>query len=75
MAAKLDKTQPFGDIFGDSEGRRYVQDGVYFDANEEPIGALTATKGKAKASKTAPETPAGDNQVGQVDAQLGAALG
>lgn len=36
MAVKhLDRTRSFGEVFGDLPSRRYVQDGLYFDAAGE----------------------------------------
>lgn len=35
---KLDKSKPFGQIFGFTEdGSRYVQDGVFFTASGDPV--------------------------------------
>ncbi len=36
----MNKKKPFGEIFGETDlkGARYVQNGVYFDANYEPLG-------------------------------------
>lgn len=36
MSAKLDKTQPYGHITGDTEGRVYEQDGRYFTVDGKP---------------------------------------
>lgn len=30
---QLDRTKPFGEVYGDTEGKVYCQDGVYFDCN------------------------------------------
>lgn len=68
----LDKTQPYGEIYGDADGRRYFQDGAYFDAQGKEIGAKPAKPGRqAKpAEQQAPEDTAS-----QVTSQLGDALG
>ena len=65
----------FGDVFGDSEGRRYFQDGVYFDANEEPLDQPAPAAKRAAKAAPKQEAPADAPAAGQVDAQLGAALG
>ena len=64
MARTLDRARPFGEIFGfDPEGRRYEQDGVYFDAAGDEIGG----------SEPAPRTRSrvvGPPAASQVDIQL-----
>ena len=36
---KLDRSRDYGTVFGDTEGRVYYQDGVYFDVNGRLHGA------------------------------------
>lgn len=66
--AALDKSRDYGEIFGDSEGRRYLQDGTYFDAMGKPLGK---SPDAPKAGKKAP-APAAEPAKGadQLDAQL-----
>ena len=74
----LDRSQPFGEIFGDLAGRRSVQNGVYFDALDYPISDsnnLTAPAAKPKAkvpAKGAEPAPVDDPLAAQIAAQCGA---
>ncbi|MDD2989805.1 MAG: hypothetical protein PHI64_12685 [Zoogloea sp.] len=70
----LDKTQPYGEIYGDADGRHYFQDGAYFDAQGKEIGAKPAKPGRqAKpAEQQAPAAP--EDTASQVTSQLGDAL-
>lgn len=77
MATSLDRTKPFGTIFGDEAGRMYEQDGAYFlgdgspwQAPEAAAGDVAAPKAGGKKGKAdaAPESPADDSQLA---AQLG----
>lgn len=34
---KLDRTRPYGEIFGGADGAKYVQDDATFDADGNPI--------------------------------------
>lgn len=55
MAAKLDRSKPYGIIMGDSKGRKFVQGGHFFDALEEPIveeAGVEETKEEKKADTT-----------------------
>lgn len=36
--AKLDKSRSYGEICGDANGARFVQDDILFDALGDPIG-------------------------------------
>lgn len=40
--ATFDKSRDYGEIMGDAQGRRYVQDGIYFDAQFRPLGEPVA---------------------------------
>lgn len=62
MAAKLDRTRPFGEVYGQF-GYRYEQDGKRFDAAGNEVGAPAGEKPKA-ASPT--------SDVSAIDAQLAA---
>lgn len=78
MAKTLDRSQPYGTVMGDDQGRAYEQDGVFFLAT----GELWQAPPEAEADKPAPvggsakrnrpaaaaETPAGDDQLA---AQMG----
>lgn len=71
---KLDRKKPFGDVQGDSEGRRYHQDGVYFGVDGERWidPSAPATKDVAPMKKDGKaetvKTPAAADD--QVNAQL-----
>lgn len=73
----LDRSRPFGTIFGDDAGRMFEQDGQYFrgdgsrwsdPAAPAPVADKPATP--AKKAGTKPAAPVAD-----VDAQLAAQLG
>ena len=65
--ATLDKSRDYGEIFNDQEGRRYLQDGVFFDAAGKPVGkSPDAPKAPSKKAPAA-EAPAAN---AQLDAQL-----
>ena len=71
MTKKLDRKKSFGEIFGDDEGRRYEQDGVFFDANEEAIVTEKAVpKGKRKPAADDPTAPAPAETTDQLESQL-----
>ena len=65
--AALDKSRDYGEIFGDSEGRRYLQDGVYFDAMGKPVGKSPDVPKPSKKAPAATEAPKVSDQL---DAQL-----
>ena len=73
----LDRSQPFGEIFGDLAGRHRVQNGVYFDALDHPISDpndLTTDSAKLKAkvpAKAATPNPVDDPIAAQIAAQRG----
>lgn len=50
---KLDRTRPYGEIFGGTGGAKYEQDGVMFSANGEALG-----KPKAEPEEVATLPPA-----------------
>jgi len=75
MARTLDRSQPFGTITGDDEGRAYEQDGVFFLATGElwqPAPDAGADLAPAKPKKAKPEPAA---ETGAVDAELAAQMG
>ena len=49
---KLDRTRPYGEIFGGTGGAKYEQDGVMFTADGEAMG-----KPKAEAAEVATLPP------------------
>lgn len=75
MARKLDRSRDFGIIQGDSEGRMFEQDGVYFlgDGSEWSAPAESKKAGKGKAAAPAPE-PVDDGATAAVMNQLAAQL-
>ena len=83
MARTLDRSKPYGKIFGfDPEGRRFEQDGAYFDgAGDEIASADGAAVDDAASGDVAPgDAPAAaprgrgraaaPQAASQVDAQL-----
>lgn len=77
-ADKLDRTQPFGTIGGDTEGRVYEQNHKFYGADEhvigssEPAEADDVTKpASKKAAKSVKKAKTAEDA--QLDAQLGAA--
>ncbi len=68
---KLDKTQPFATIYGDTEGRVYEQDSLYFRGDGTLWVDPAAPKGKPNVTPapTPAPTPKPDDQLSQ---QLGA---
>jgi hypothetical protein len=67
---KLDKGKPYGEIFGDLRGRRYEQDGRYFDAVGNEVVDKSVAKAKTFRADPAP-VPDEPEAVDQVKAQLG----
>ena len=78
MARTLDRSKPYGEIFGfDHEGRRFEQHGAYFDGAGDEIGAADGPAADETATGDAPAaTPrsrgraASPQAASQVDAQL-----
>lgn len=68
---KLDRSRPFGVVFGDRNGIAYEQDGALFDIQDNLVGGAKPAKA-AKAPKAAPvpEAPADVTPDAQLDAQL-----
>ena len=78
MARTLDRSKPYGEIFGfDPEGRRFEQDGAYFDgagdeiapADGSAVGDTAAGDAPAVAPRGRGRAPA-PTAASQVDAQL-----
>lgn len=52
--AKLDKSRSYGEIYGDANGARFVQDGALFDALGNLIGeAAQEAKPRGRRAKSA----------------------
>lgn len=72
MGKKLDRSKPFGEIFGGNSEARFVQDGTQFDAHGDEVGAEAAPAKKGKtAPKPADTTPVSTGADAQVQAFLG----
>ena len=62
---KMDRKKPFATVFGDLEGRRFEQDGVFFDGEDnehvavpaEPADDELAAKDAAKADVKPAKAP------------------
>ena len=79
MARTLDRSKPYGELFGDLTGRRYEQEGAYFDAGGSEMGADAGSADPSGADASAPESTtitlkgkAKAAATTQVDAQLAA---
>jgi hypothetical protein len=82
MARTLDRSKPYGELFGDLTGRRYEQEGAYFDAGGSEVGADAGSADTGAADPPAEPTtitfkgkakaPAAVGTATQVDAQLAA---
>ena len=71
MGKQLDRSRPFGEIFGVSGGAKFGQDGCLFDVHGEMIG--DEPKAEAKPSrKKAAEAPAEPEALSLLDEQLAA---
>lgn len=64
---KLDLSRPYGLICGDTQGRRYEQDGRYFNPAGEEIGA-DPEKQRSRTPKAKEAAPVENDQI---NAQLG----
>lgn len=65
--AQLDKSKPHGEVFGDDPVRRFEQNGKYFDAKGDEVGA------DGKVTKTVIAPAKADEKKAEptsVDAQL-----
>lgn len=70
--SRLDKSQPYGTIMGDTEGRAFEQDGKFFGPDEKAIVSdAPADKPKTRKAAIVSDAPADP----AVDAQLAAQLG
>jgi hypothetical protein len=67
--AKLDKSKPYGEVFGDPQGHRYEQDGKLFDALGEEI--VVKAKDTPK-QPTQPKQPAASGKGKDVQAAASA---
>lgn len=64
--ATLDKSKVYGVIFGDEKGRCFEQDGRYFDAAGDEVGAPKPAKAKVNGGAQKDEEKAGvDEQIGK----------
>lgn len=61
--AKLDRSRPFGEVFGEHPDHKYVQDGKKFDHQGDEIGGKPEKAAKPVLSLKN-DKPAPDDQVG-----------
>lgn len=55
MGKTLDRQKPFGEIYGDSEGKRYEQDGEYFRGDGSLWGPPSPPAPEPEAKPVEPE--------------------
>lgn len=72
---KLDKSKPYGEVINDTQGRRYEQDGRYFDGLGNLWGGdVVKTKPVKFPAKPIP-APVVSGEPAAVDEQISAQLG
>ena len=53
----LNRQKPYGEIIGDTQGRKYEQDGKYFGANGDEVVDKSKQAAPAKPAAPAPPKP------------------
>jgi len=72
MGKQLDRSRPFGEIFGVSGGAKFEQDGCLFDVQGELIGGEPESAAKPTRKKAADAAPVEPEALSLLDEQLAA---
>lgn len=68
--SKLDQSKPFSQIYGDDEGRAFMQNGVYFKADGSPFEQAKPKAAAPRAAVKAVKAVTASAEADQVASQL-----